>query len=180
MNKNVVINDSTVLHVSDGKTLVINEDTAFIIDKSVLNIFFSINHPSLHHLDYFFAYLDHLHPDRENRKAIVLDSLSKVVIEKIKDKELSKSYYEGHCNSSSKFIGEQKNEDKVEILALVNHLVKRYTSVFLISEELCFDQEFIVGLPQRSKIVNLQELKCILVAIPNFAKYVDTLFNSSA
>jgi len=180
MVNSYVINDCTVIVFHDGKKIVVSEDTIFIIDKSILKILFSEEHELLGDAEYLFSYLDYLDSEKENRNAIVLDTLYEQVKTSLQDKQESYRYFQGHCQSSKKFIGKQTPDDKAELLALVNHLIKTYPSVFLVSEEYYLDEKFIHQMPVRSTIVSLTELKEILSSIPNFYKFISSLFESSA
>jgi hypothetical protein len=98
----------------------------------------------------------------------------------LKNKLASREYFQGHCQSSRKFIGEQKQDNPEEMISLITYLTRKYPSVLLISEEYCTDSDFVTKLPKRSKVVSLSECKDILNSIPSFSKYIDSIMESTA
>lgn|SRR3989344_1671584 len=175
MQKCIVINNTTIICIYDGKNIVVDADTVFVIDRSFLNTIFSQEYSGLViDAEYIFAYLDYLNPEKENRRAILLEKWHTDVLKKLEGKQESKSYFEGHCQSSEKFLGKQTSSNEEETIALVEHLTKLYTSVLLITDNLGTEIE--KKLPSRSKVISISEAKDILNSIPAFESYVNKLF----
>ena len=179
----IALDNDSLLILLKGKNIVLNKRTAFIVDKTIMDILFkkNITEEEFVNFEVLTNFMNCRDINNEHRQLILLPKCYDETKEKLKETFESLPLFKGHFKSAEEIVGVGENSDEEELLSLAKHLENICNGVIIVSEELHCKEDFCNITSKRTFVTNLENIATILRMIPNFNKYLyDKYYSSSA